>query len=173
MLTLALLGTSVTVAVVAGMGQDASSPAVGTRLPGRYDTEADQLLRKAVVPVAARGISRAAGMQDIKAPAASIGCSPVTDVDRFWVIHGSSAAVNAFLTEHPGKGLVVGATGDSTFGDPSRDGSDVIDVLRRSEPFRKVLEFSIVGTGENTVLIRADALVVPKGASCFIFGSDG
>jgi hypothetical protein len=100
-------------------------------------------------------------------PSQEPACHPLTDEVRYWVVAGDPADVTAFLTAHAPSWLPndgsgwLGSTGGGTIS------YEVMDAPRgKSLRAQPGLDFTIAALPGGATGVRADAEVVPPGATC-------
>jgi hypothetical protein len=131
----------------------------------RANGAASHLLNEAVVPPTAHRVPEVSARL-LGNPATTIACSPLIDGVRFWVVHRSLVEVNEFLMGHPPSGFAVTATGSSSGPTNADDGQDVVDSVPGTDDMSNQLEFTLTEPQVDRTEIRADAMIVPKGARC-------
>jgi hypothetical protein len=158
-----------TLGVDAAQGQAHSSAQRSNTFPGvlllhQQNAMARRLLNEAVVPARARRVSANVGDRLLQSPATVIGCSPLIDDTRFWIVPEGAYVVDSFLMDNAPKGLAVSSTG--SYGGPSQSGDDLIDTPVGGTNWKAELEFTTTEWRLNTVIVRADALIAARGARC-------
>jgi hypothetical protein len=94
-------------------------------------------------------------------PQYSSGCNPLVDETRFWVVPGQPLAVASFFRSHPLAGFSIGyGTGPGAGTYSVTDGGTIPSVQADT------VDITLAATAAGTTGIRADAQVVPHGASC-------
>ena len=131
---------------------------------------AERMLDAAVVPpgsVPVFFLPGAVFAQPSQAPA----CTRLIDQARYWMVPGDPRDIAAFLRAHAPPGIPNSGAGRLSMAGGQTISYDVIDAERgNSGGSPAELDFSVAALGAGIAGIRADAEVVPAGATCSYSG---
>ena len=130
---------------------------------------AERMLDAAVVPPGSVQVFFLPGAVFAQ-PSQEPACAPRVDQARYWMVPGDPRDIAAFLRAHPPPGIPNSGAGQLTTGGRTIS-YDVID----AEPgggggSPAELDLTVAGIGGGIAGIRADAEVVPEGATCTYSG---
>jgi hypothetical protein len=129
-----------------------------------------RMLDAAVVPpgsVQVFFLPRAVFAQPSRKPA----CAPLIDQARYWMVPGDPQDIAAFLRAHPPPGIPNSGAGRLSTAASRTISYDVMDAERgNSEGSPAELDITVAALGAGIAGIRADAEVVPAGATCTYSG---
>ena len=132
---------------------------------------AERMLDAAVVPpgsVPVFFLPGAVFAQPSQAPA----CTRLIDQARYWMVPGDPRDIAAFLRAHAPPGIPNKSAGWSGTGGGQTISYDVIDTERGNGGGSPAeLDITVAALGAGMVGIRADAEVVPGGATCSYSGA--
>jgi hypothetical protein len=128
--------------------------------------EAAQLLTLAIVPSDSKPAAALPGRL-LAGPASSEACNPLVTDTRRWLVAGTPAQLVTFLADHVPHSLTSSGTGTLTQGKIIESYSQTD--TPKAGPTSTELGFSWAAVGSRTGL-RADAVVVPRGADCMSSG---
>ena len=98
-------------------------------------------------------------------------CGPLIDQARYWIVPGDPQDIAAFLRVHPPPGIPNSGTGRLSTPGGQTISYDVIDAEPgNSEGSPAELDITVAALGAGIAGIRADAEVVPAGATCSYSG---
>jgi hypothetical protein len=104
-------------------------------------------------------------------PSQEPGCAPLIDQARYWIVPGDPQDIAAFLRAHAPPGIPNSGTGQLSTAGGQTISYDVIDTERGNGGGSPAeLDITVAALGAGMVGIRADAEVVPGGATCAYSG---
>jgi len=131
---------------------------------------AERMLDAAVVPpgsVPVFFLPAAVFAQPSREPA----CAPLIDQARYWIVPGDPQEIAAFLRAHAPAGIPNNGEGQLSTAGGQTISYDVFDAERgHSERSPADLDITVAALGAGLAGIRADAEVVPAGATCSYSG---
>ena len=131
---------------------------------------AERMLDAAIVPPGAMQVFFLPGAVFAQ-PAQEPACAPVTDLTRYWMVPGDPQDIAAFLRAHPPPGIPNRGAGQLSAAGGQTISYDVIDAEPgNSEGAPAELDITVATLGAGIAGIRADAEVVPVGATCAYSG---
>ena len=131
---------------------------------------AERMLDAAIVPPGAMQVFFLPGAVFAQ-PAQEPACAPVTDLTRYWMVPGDPQDIAAFLRAHPPPGIPNRGAGQLSAAGGQTISYDVIDAEPgNSEGAPAELDITVATLGAGIAGIRADAEVVPAGATCSYSG---
>jgi hypothetical protein len=145
--------------------------------------QARQIIDAVIVPAAARRVSSIPGFR-FSEPAEYPVCNPLVDETRFWLVPGDLHGVYLWMKSHPPSWMAYGHEGSgidhgqitsySLAESPSGTGWGSLGMSRPGvSRFQDELVFGMAEASSGMIGIRADAVVVPPGASCVSNGGSG
>ena len=131
---------------------------------------AERMLYAIVVPPGSLQVSFLPG--DVFAqPSQEPACTPLIDQARYWMVPGDPQDIAAFLRAHAPPGIPYGGEGQLITAGGQTISYDVIDAERgNSGGSPAKLDITVAALGAGMAGIRADAEVVPAGATCSYAG---
>lgn len=104
-------------------------------------------------------------------PSQGLACAPLIDQTRYWMVPGDPRDIASFLRAHTPPGIPYSSTGWLGTGGGQTISYDVLDRERgNSGGSPAELDFTVAALGAGMAGIRADAEVVPAGATCSFSG---
>jgi hypothetical protein len=107
-------------------------------------------------------------------PSEEPGCTPLIDQTRYWMVPGDPQDIASFLRAHAPPGIPNNGTGQLSTGGGQTISYDVLDTERGNSGGSPAdLDFTVAALGAGMAGIRADAEVIPGGATCSYSGGPG
>ena len=104
-------------------------------------------------------------------PSQEPACAPLIDQVRYWMVPGDPRDIAAFLRSHAPPGIPNNGEGQLSTAGGQTISWDVIDAERGNRGGSPAeLDFTVAALGAGIAGIRADAVVVPGGATCAYSG---
>ena len=105
-------------------------------------------------------------------PSQQPDCTPLIDQARYWMVPGDPQDIASFLRAHTPPGIPNNGTGQLSTGSGHTISYDVLDTEQgNSGDSPADLDFTVAALGAGITGIRADAEVVPGGATCSYSGA--
>jgi hypothetical protein len=131
---------------------------------------AERMLDAAVVPPGSMQVFFLPGAVFAQ-PSQEPACAPLTDQARYWIVPGDPQDIAVFLRSHAPPGIPNSGMGQLSTAGGQTISYDVIDAERgSSEASPAELDITVAALGAGMAGIRADAEVVPAGATCTYSG---
>lgn len=131
---------------------------------------AERMLDAAVVPPGSVPVFFLPGAVFAR-PSQEPACTPLIDQARYWMVPGDPQEIAAFLRAHAPPGFPNSGEGQLSTASGQAISYDVFDAERgTSEGPPAELDITVAALGAGTAGIRADAEVVPAGATCSYSG---
>jgi hypothetical protein len=131
---------------------------------------AERMLDAAVVPPGSVRVFFLPGAVFAQ-PSQEQACAPLIDQARYWMIPGDPQDIAAFLRAHAPPGIPNSGAGRLSTAGGQTISYDVFDAERgNSEGPPAYLDITVAALGGGMTGIRADAELVPAGATCTYSG---
>jgi hypothetical protein len=131
---------------------------------------AERMLDAAVVPPGSVQVFFLSGPVFAQ-PSQEPACAPLIDQARYWMVPGDPQDIAAFLRAHAPPGIPNNGEGQLSTAGGQTISYDVIDAeLGNSKGSPAELDITVAALGAGMAGIRADAEVVPAGATCAYSG---
>jgi hypothetical protein len=131
---------------------------------------AERMLDAAVVPPGSVPVFFLPGAVFAQ-PSQEPACAPLIDQARYWMAPGDPQDIAAFLRAHPPPGIPNSGEGQLSTTGGQTISYDLLDAERgSSEGSPAELDITVAALGAGMAGIRADAEVVPAGATCTYSG---